>query len=339
LGTPGANVNKESYPNARLSVGYSHACLVKNDGFVTCWNTYDAPKETCQDVTENPSSPLMGPQSVPECGQSKPPPGKFVEVACGILHTCALRVDGTVDCWGLNNRHQLQVPQANRFVHIRSWGYDTCGVTREGSVECWGQHAFTANTNDWIIANVGPTGERAVAQSGQQGAIGPTTGVCGFKGKDRERVCVSWNQTYRNTREKHLIDGIEGRSVAVENDEPITYDCGIRIDGTLNCLPWNWIAPSGKYRQLTRLRALGNPCALNEDGTVVCFARSDDDFPFADHTYYASTMIRSTPLEGSFEEIAADQFGLCGRTRDDIVRCIDQRGATFSSDREPLWNH
>jgi len=50
---------------------------IKTDGGIVCWggNTW---------------------------GQSTPPPGVFKQVAAGYLHTCAIRVDDTLTCWGYN---------------------------------------------------------------------------------------------------------------------------------------------------------------------------------------------------------------------------------------------
>jgi hypothetical protein len=35
-----------------------------------------------------------------ETGQASPPAGKFQQVAAGELHSCGLRADATVTCWG-----------------------------------------------------------------------------------------------------------------------------------------------------------------------------------------------------------------------------------------------
>lgn len=341
LGAPTSRAERtlSENSNVRLCVGYSHACLVRDDHSLSCWhNSYLNPEETCSGLFERlPAPSPLAPSSVPECGQSNAPPGEFTEVACGMVHTCGLRFDGSVECWGRNNLGQLHIPTAERFVHVRSWGYDTCGVTRQGTVKCWGQHAFESKTDGWLVAGVGTT-RRENTRDAAYGLMSEPSGVCGFSRKNHERVCVSWDQEHRESQGDDYLDATEGLSPPMAIGDESTYDCGIRSDGSLNCLPGNWIAPTGKYRQLTRLDHLGSPCALTTDGSaVVCFSRNAVDFPRSKLTHYAPRMISSTPLQGEFEEIAAGRFGLCGRTKTGVVHCVDQNGATFSSNRNPQW--
>ncbi|HSR31190.1 MAG TPA: hypothetical protein VLY63_11550, partial [Anaerolineae bacterium] len=72
-------------------------------------------------------------------GQSSPPTGSWAEVSAGFYHTCGVRIDGQVECWGDNYEGQSS-PPAGPFSQISAGGYHTCGLRPDGLVECWGRN-------------------------------------------------------------------------------------------------------------------------------------------------------------------------------------------------------
>ncbi|MDH5670705.1 MAG: hypothetical protein OEZ06_01060 [Myxococcales bacterium] len=72
--------------------------------------------------------------------QSRAPAGRFVEVAAGGGHSCGLRDDGRVQCWGANEMGQSRVPKMVRFRQIAVGWHQSCGVTLENELRCWGGH-------------------------------------------------------------------------------------------------------------------------------------------------------------------------------------------------------
>lgn len=71
-----------------------------------------------------------------------PPSGTFTEVSAGNDHTCGLRTDGTVVCWGHNGSGLLMVPSGT-FTHVSAGNTHTCGLRPDGTLACWGY-----NTNE-----------------------------------------------------------------------------------------------------------------------------------------------------------------------------------------------
>ncbi len=73
----------------------------------------------------------------------------FAQVSAGGLHSCGLRTDGSVFCWGANDG-QLDVPEGIKFSQIAAGGWHTCGIVDGGQrVICWGN----TNTAAGIIAS------------------------------------------------------------------------------------------------------------------------------------------------------------------------------------------
>ena len=57
----------------------------------------------------------------------------------GVAQSCGVKTDGSVACWGLDNRDGQSTPPAGSFVSVSAGGSEhSCGVKTDGSVACWG---------------------------------------------------------------------------------------------------------------------------------------------------------------------------------------------------------
>ena len=63
---------------------------------------------------------------------------RFLAIAAGDSHTCALKPNGNAQCWG-NNR-QKQAPRLTRgpFVAIAAGVPHSCALKTNGDAQCWG---------------------------------------------------------------------------------------------------------------------------------------------------------------------------------------------------------
>jgi len=87
--------------------------------------------------------------------QAIPPAGAFKYLGAGALHTCGIKNDDTVACWGLGTTAgdcQGQgecgqaMPPADKFQQIAGGDTNTCGIKLDGSLACWGSNTGGRST-------------------------------------------------------------------------------------------------------------------------------------------------------------------------------------------------
>jgi len=178
---------------ASVAVGGFHVCAVSNGGRVYCWggNGYrqlgvDSIELDCESQPGQPQVPCpytRQPTHVPSLANVR-------EVALGLVHTCALRSDGMVYCWGSNASGTLGVGGPGRCsvgvdviatdgtaclqtpvsplddaIALGAWG-QTCAVLSTGEVHCWaegGMHGWESLVDiEYIDAGCALDGARNV---------------------------------------------------------------------------------------------------------------------------------------------------------------------------------
>ena len=123
----------------------NHACLLDNEGAITCHGVDDAGQ-----VSERPRD------------------DGFVAVSVGAKHSCALDEDGYIVCWGSDEHGQSSPPSQRDFVVLGSGDNYTCALSEDGTSECWGRF-------ESIAENTPPPTATATATPVPGDAPEPTT--------------------------------------------------------------------------------------------------------------------------------------------------------------------
>jgi alpha-tubulin suppressor-like RCC1 family protein len=64
---------------------------------------------------------------------------RLISVSAGEQHTCAVKSDGTLACWGDNSDGQTTAP-AGTFTEVSAGAIFNCAVSTDGAVLCWGNN-------------------------------------------------------------------------------------------------------------------------------------------------------------------------------------------------------
>src|SRR4051812_9385766 len=79
---------------------------------------------------------------------------KWLSISPGNYHTCAIRTDHALYCWGFNVYGQLgngttkdshvptRIGSSTSWVSVASGDYHTCALSSSGAIYCWGFNAF-----------------------------------------------------------------------------------------------------------------------------------------------------------------------------------------------------
>ncbi len=169
-------------PNAAvaLSMHFQHACVIGSDATLRCWGM-----NTEGQLGLDDGFPGSGDQNLPVLVSGG---GQWRVVSAGQGHTCGIRTDNSLWCWGRNMppvlglpggspgqiRRPTQVGTDTDWMQVVATQSSTCALKAGGQLWCWGA-AYEAGTREIFgIERIGTDGDwRAVSNE--------TFSVCGIK--------------------------------------------------------------------------------------------------------------------------------------------------------------
>ncbi|MBK7861222.1 MAG: hypothetical protein IPJ65_21955 [Archangiaceae bacterium] len=120
----------------RVDTSRNHTCGVQGGGTLWCWGSNESGQlgnGTVGGVQPSPTQVGTG--------------SDWADVVVGPSHTCALHLDGALDCWGDPTGAATPVTTATRqrdtWSKVCAAAGRTCGLRPDGTAECWSDLAGT----------------------------------------------------------------------------------------------------------------------------------------------------------------------------------------------------
>ncbi len=168
--TPTQWVDSSSNPItgvSKIRSGHHHTCAMKSDGTVWCQGVNDSGQLGDGTYTDSRSVAIQVPGIT-----------DAVDISVGREHSCVLRSNDTIWCWGSNSQvwnfdataevngqlGQLSTPNepspvqfmpalGNIFRSVKAFAFDTCGLLYSGEIYCMGKNPGTPNEGTDPVGN------------------------------------------------------------------------------------------------------------------------------------------------------------------------------------------
>lgn len=331
-----------------VAAGFWHSCATFANAGPHCWgNNRDAQLgdgSTTHRVLPTPVNGLAG--------------VNVTAVAGSESHTCALVADGSVRCWGQNNRGQLgDGSTTNRTTPVMVTGLaglvatavavgsgHSCARISDGTLRCWGQNLYgqvgdgttTDRSTPVQVEGLAGLNVTAVAAGGSHTCARTSDGVMRCWGGNSSGQLGDGTNSDRST--PVVVSGLSGLQV-VAPVAGYVHSCARLSDGSLRCWGDNSYGQLGDGTTSERNAPVavlglsgqivveagggeGHSCARLADGSLRCWGDNNDG-QLGDGT----TLDRHTPVVviglAGIDAIGLAVGGLhnCARISDGTLRC------------------
>ena len=231
-------------------------------------------------ATETPGDTTPGDTTSDD---TTPPPTPIAKaVSAGFWHTCAIRTDDTITCWGNNWGGQTDAPSGT-FKAVSAGGYYWCAIRTDDTITCRGRNSFG----------------QADAPSGTFKTVSAGGGnTCAVRTDD---TITCWGYKWNND------DAPSGTFKAVSAGNRLS--CAVRTDDTITCWGSNYFgqadAPSGTFKTVSA--GTHHSCAVRTDDTITCWGDKSRE--------------RTDAPSGTFNTVSAGDKHSCAVRTDGTITC------------------
>ncbi|BEV68308.1 hypothetical protein Bb109J_c1728 [Bdellovibrio bacteriovorus] len=291
----------------QVAVGEGFVCGLSEYGKVFCWGKNDLGQlgnGTLVDSALPVSPDYSGLSGVP----------KFIHLASGGSHVCAVAVEGQMYCWGANAHGQLgdgtktdrstpvlvangALPVNEKFQAVTASHEGSCGTSAQGQIYCFGENWHFLSGNGSSAEILTPT---LVDNSNLPGGV------------NFREVFMHEGRTCASSSENKLYCWGSPYNEASFRDHEAFAPVEISTE----------VLPSGQYWADVSSAELELGLLLrSSDGTAYVWGRGrpgTTDTDFVPKPLDTSTMSGST----KFKKLAMGNWAICGISNDDILHCM-----------------
>ena len=296
------HINKHPGTRAR------YRCGIRVDETLTCWGL--------DDVVGPPSGQYLSPTYVDglatliwraaadDAATNAAATGEIV--SAGRWHSCGVRADQTIACWGSNHIWNSPFPSKidqaeavfGQFLAVSSGSHHSCGLRIDQSITCWGDLGPSAASFPLV----------SYRESGTHSPSGAFLSVSAGRG-------YSCGVRIDHTIFCWVPSGIFGQPPGAPAGEFLSvsagdgHSCGVRVDQTILC--WSdsdhgqTDAPAGEFLSVSA--GGGHSCGVRVDQTILCWSDSDHG--------------QTDAPAGEFLSVSAGGGHSCGVRVDQTILC------------------
>jgi alpha-tubulin suppressor-like RCC1 family protein len=331
--------------------GDAHGCATRF-GILYCWGSNGSGRLGFAD----------------ELGRSRPTRvGKdadWISVATGVAHTCAVKVDGSVWCFGANDRGQLGqgaaqatllasaepllVPLPGKALSLSSQSDTACAVLESGELYCWGNN-YEGNiglgdvhpgADQWSPVRVSDFTDWTQIGTGQGHTCAVRSPGLLFGWGRNTAGNLGLGQKAEDQRRSPTQIGVEQDWLSVVAGQDAS--CGLRAGGRLFCWGGNSFATLGLGDREERLSptevappAPGDSwrgasldtfhaCGVASDGALYCWGRNLEGQLGTDDN---DDRLGPARVGSDFVQVAVGRFFSCAVTSDARIACTGANDA------------
>jgi hypothetical protein len=263
-------------------------------------------------------------------GATRSSESNWVSVGVSAHHSCGLRTDGSVECWGCvdvpdfapNDHGQCDAPPGE-FRAVSVSNFRSCALGLDDSVTCWGKADEERSSEDkFRLLQDGVWASFAIDGNGKvhdwdcveeaPGDCSPTVpgltdisvGMDHACGIDSGGVPTCWGCTMRGMNQGQCSPPSAAFS---EIDSYLTTNCGVRLDGNIHCWGQTTGVVSGSFIDV----AVGGffSCGIRSDNTLLCW------------NYTPSVTYEPHEEMQFFRDVSIGLSHACGVTMDGSILC------------------
>jgi alpha-tubulin suppressor-like RCC1 family protein len=248
---------------ANVSAGSVYTCAIKINGTLFCWGD-NASGQLGDSTMDNSDVPVQESTSASD----------WANVSAGYGHTCAIKTNGELYCWGYNEYGQLgnnsptesRVPvqestSASDWARVSAGGEHTCATKTDGTLFCWGDNLEgQLGANSPIYGNNPIPKQESTAASDWANVSAGGSHTCAIK---TNGTLFCWGAASK--------DQLGNDSTALYHTNPILFGPGSLLGSSTAYSPvpvqegtaasdWTNISAGSDYA-----------CAIKTNGTLFCW--------------------------------------------------------------------
>ncbi len=224
--------------------GYVYSCALRTGGTISCWG-WDGDGQLGNGPPTSLRPIYRTPVSVTGISDA-------TQITAGQGHACALRIGGTISCWGANPNGQLgdgtttdsstpvSVTGISDATQITAGPNHSCALRAGGTISCWG-----SNRNGQLGNGMTTSSSTPVSVTGISDATQITAGSSHSCALRAGGTISCWGaNTYGalgngTTKSSSTPVGVTLVSDATRITAGHNHSCALRAHGAISCWGWN----------------------------------------------------------------------------------------------------